>query len=99
MKKNNVVRELLSDRDNRLSSKRLMGIICTLTLCATLGYTSFSGKEVTINTALVETVGLLAFGCLGLTSIDKFIAAKNSGITDSPPPTAPTDPFYQPPTQ
>ena len=70
-------RELFTDDKGRISSKRLMGIVCTLTLCVTLYHNSFSDQSVVPSPALVESVALLAFGCLGLTSVDKFISAKN----------------------
>lgn len=72
-------RELFTDDKGRISSKRLMGIVCSLTLCITLYHNSFSEQSVAPSPALVESVALLAFGCLGLTSLDKFIAAKNKG--------------------
>lgn len=69
---------LFSDEKGTASSKRFVGIVCSLTLCGTLYHSSFSLTETTPPSALVDTVALLAFGCLGLTSIDKFIATKNN---------------------
>jgi hypothetical protein len=67
---------LFSDEKGTASSKRFVGIICALTLCATLYHNSFSTTDVAPADGLIDSVALLAFGCLGLTSIDKFIAAK-----------------------
>lgn len=74
---------LFSDEKGTASSKRFVGIACSLTLCATLYHNSFSTVDVAPATALVDSVALLAFGCLGLTSIDKFIAAKNTSKPES----------------
>jgi hypothetical protein len=57
-------RELLSDESNRISSKRVAGLLCVLALVITL--------FVKPSNELVNAVSLLAFGALGLTSIDKF---------------------------
>jgi hypothetical protein len=59
-----VWRELLSDESNRISSKRVAGLLCVLALVITL--------FVKPSNELVNAVSLLAFGALGLTSIDKF---------------------------
>jgi hypothetical protein len=67
---------LFSDEKGTASSKRFVGIICALTLCVTLYHNSFSTADVAPADGLIDSVALLAFGCLGLTSIDKFIAAK-----------------------
>ena len=67
---------LFKDEKGTPSSKRLMGILCTVTLCVTMWQNSFSTVETAPSTALVDAVALLAFGCLGLTSIDKFAKAK-----------------------
>jgi len=51
--------------------KRLCGLLCTVALCATMYHNSFSEAHVAPAPILVESVALLAFGCLGLSSIDK----------------------------
>jgi hypothetical protein len=70
------IREILSDETNRLSSKRVVGIVCAITLCITMYKNSFSDEHIAPSAILVETVGAVAFGCLGLSSVDKFIKAK-----------------------
>ena len=53
------------------SSKRLVGVICTIFLCYTLyenGNTHTNPSD-----ALVYTVGSLAFASLGLTSAEKIL--------------------------
>lgn len=77
------IREMLSDESQRLSSKRVVGIICGITLCITLYKNSFSEEHIAPSSILVETVGAVTFGCLGLSSIDKFIKAKKENNTDS----------------
>jgi hypothetical protein len=67
---------LFSDEKGTASSKRFVGVVCALTLCATLYHNSFSSTDIAPSGNLVDAVALLAFGCLGLTSIDKFVAAK-----------------------
>jgi hypothetical protein len=66
------LREILSDEKNRLSSKRIVGIICAIFLCVTLYENSFSEEHIAPSVPLVQVVGALAFGCLGLSSIDKY---------------------------
>lgn len=70
------IREMLSDESNRLSSKRIVGIICAVTLCITLYQNSFSEEHIAPSAILVQTVGAVTFGCLGLSSVDKFIKTK-----------------------
>ena len=72
------VRGLFSDEKGTASSKRFVGVICALTLCVTLYHNSFSEQNIAPADGLIDAVALLAFGCLGLTSIDKFVAAKNT---------------------
>lgn len=57
-------RELVSDESERVSSKRVAGLLCVLSLVITL--------FVKPSNELVNAVSLVAFGTLGLTSIDKF---------------------------
>jgi hypothetical protein len=66
------IKELLSDENGRLSSKRFVGIMCGLFLCVTLLANTFFNKQIVLSTPLIESVAALAFGCLGLSSVDKF---------------------------
>lgn len=68
----NPLKEIVSDENNRLSSKRVVGIMCSIFLCVTLYQNSFSEEHIAPSVPLVQVVGALAFGCLGLSSIDKF---------------------------
>jgi len=70
------IREIFSDDSNRLSSKRVVGVMCAVALCITLFYNSFSEEHIAPSTNLVQVVGAVIFGCLGLSSVDKFIKTK-----------------------
>lgn len=69
---------MLTDERGSVSSKRVVGLMCSITLCFTLGYSLFAKTNNTISPTLIESVALLAFGCLGLTSLDKFTFSKKS---------------------
>ncbi len=76
---------LFKDEKGTPSSKRVMGIVCTLTLCVTMYTNQFTEEHYAPSDTLVNSVALLAFGCLGLSSVDKFSKQKNevNGATDS----------------
>jgi hypothetical protein len=69
--------KLLSDESGSISSKRLSGLICVLFLNVTLLANSFSHGDYAPSDILVETVGLLAFGTLGLTSTERIFGNKD----------------------
>jgi hypothetical protein len=73
MKFVNFVGGLFKDEKGVVSMKRLCGLVCTLTLCATLYANSFTEAHFAPSTPLVDAVALLAFGCLGLTSVEKIM--------------------------
>jgi hypothetical protein len=79
---------LFKDEKNSPSSKRFVGILCGLTLCITLYVNSYTHGDIKPADSLVNSVALLAFGCLGLSSVDKFTAAKKEDNVN--PPTDPT---------
>jgi hypothetical protein len=56
--------------------KRVCGFLCTVALCVTMYHNSFSPEDQAPSPVLVNAVALLAFGCLGLSSFDKFTAMK-----------------------
>ena len=45
---------------------------CAVALCITMYHNSFSAVDVAPAEYLVDAVAMLAFGCLGLASFDKF---------------------------
>ena len=72
----NFIKQILADETGSISSKRVCGIICTIMLCATLFANQFTPEHIKPSDILVECVTALAFGCLGLTTIDKFSRRK-----------------------
>jgi hypothetical protein len=96
---------LFKDESGTPSSKRLVGILCAITLCITMYHNSFSTVDIAPAQYLVDAVALLAFSTLGLSSVDKFVAAKkdiNSATSSSEPvkpvapaPSAPSAPVQE----
>jgi hypothetical protein len=65
------MRQFFCDESGQLSMKRICGLLCVVTLCVTMYHNSFSDEHTAPSTILVESVALLAFGCLGLTTVEK----------------------------
>lgn len=76
------IKSMLSNEKGAVSSKRVCGFLCTLMLCAVLFSNQFMSEHKPSDT-LVECITALAFGCLGLTSFDKFSNRKNSNDTNN----------------
>jgi hypothetical protein len=72
--------EFFKDENGNLSMKRLCGLLCVIALCVTMYHNSFSEEHTAPSAILVESVALLAFGCLGLTSAEKIFKKKNETI-------------------
>lgn len=68
--------QFFKDENGNLSMKRLCGLLCVIALCVTMYHNSFSEQHVAPSAILVESVALLAFGCLGLTSAEKIFKKK-----------------------
>jgi uncharacterized membrane protein len=68
---------LLNDESGNASSKRVAGLICIIFLNVTLLANSFSHGDIKPSDILVQTIGMLAVACLGLTSIDKYTKNRN----------------------
>jgi hypothetical protein len=62
---------LFKDEKGSPSSKRFIGILCGITLCITLYVNSYTHGDIKPADTLVNAVAMLAFGCLGLASVDK----------------------------
>jgi len=62
--------------NGQASSKRLVGVACAGFLCWTMYENSFNATKP--SEALVQSVALLAFGCLGLTSVEKIFKKSDS---------------------
>lgn len=71
------IKSLFSDENGVISMKRLCGLLCTIALCVTMYHNSFSEEKVAPSPILVQSVALLAFGCLGLSTADKIWAKKD----------------------
>ena len=67
------------------SMKRFCGLICTIFLCATLYHNSFTDEKIAPSVPLVESVAMLAFGCLGLTSVESIFKKKDKSKEDEEP--------------
>lgn len=68
----NWVSSLFKDEKGSPSSKRVVGVMCAMALCVTLYYNSFFPSGAAPAKDLIDAISLLAFGCLGLSSVDKF---------------------------
>jgi hypothetical protein len=70
------VSKLFKDEKGNPSSKRFVGIMCSVMLCVTMYHNSFSTVDIAPAPYLVDAVALLAFSSLGLSSIDKYTKSK-----------------------
>jgi len=70
------MKQFFCDESGQLSMKRICGLLCTIALCATMYHNQFSDEHTAPSPILVEAVAMLAFGCLGLTSIEKIFKKK-----------------------
>jgi len=77
------IASLFSDEHGNISMKRLCGLLCTIALCVTMYHNSFSPEDQAPSPVLVDAVALLAFGCLGLSSIDKVFGKKSTNTDDN----------------
>lgn len=62
---------LLKDEKGTPSSKRFIGILAGVSLCITLYANSFTEEHIAPSPVLINAVAALAFGALGLASVDK----------------------------
>jgi FtsH-binding integral membrane protein len=72
---------LLKDEKGTPSSKRFIGIIAGLSLCVALFINLFTEHPVDGN--LINAVAALAFGALGLASVDKIWAKDKKETTET----------------
>tara|TARA_R110000868_G_scaffold28036_1_gene105504 strand:+ start:200 stop:454 length:255 start_codon:yes stop_codon:yes gene_type:complete len=73
---------LFKDEKGSPSSKRFIGILCGITLCITLYANSYTHGDIKPADTLVQAVAMLAFGCLGLASVDKIWGKKHNDNTE-----------------
>jgi len=76
---------LFKDEKGIPSSKRFVGIMCSIALCITMYHNSFSTVDVAPAEYLVDAVAMLAFGTLGLASVDKIFGKKGSNNSEENP--------------
>jgi hypothetical protein len=74
----NWITGLFKDEKGSPSSKRFIGILCGVTLCITLYANSYTHGDIKPADSLVNAVAMLAFGCLGLASVDKIWGKKDN---------------------
>jgi xanthine/uracil permease len=67
---------LLRDEKGTPSSKRFIGVIAGLSLCITLFANQFTEEHIAPSPVLINAVAALAFGALGLASVDKIWGKK-----------------------
>lgn len=79
----NWVAGLFRDEKGNPSSKRFVGIIAGISLCITLYANSFTHGDIKPSDTLVEAVAMLAFGCLGLASVDKIWGKKGDDSAEA----------------
>ena len=72
------MKQFFIDETGKLSMKRVCGLLCTLALCVTMYHNSFSPVYQAPSNVLVEAVAALAFGCLGLSTVDKVFDKKEN---------------------
>lgn len=77
-KKTHWFKSLISDERGSISSKRIIGIISALSLIASLIISLITQGKYAPNSILIDSVALLSFGALGLTSIDKIGWRRNN---------------------
>lgn len=69
---------LLKDEKGTPSSKRFVGILAGISLCITLFANQFTEEHIAPSPVLINAVAALAFGALGLASVDKIWGNKNN---------------------
>jgi xanthine/uracil permease len=78
----NWIAGLFLDERGNPSSKRFIGIIAGSTLCITLYANQFTEEHIAPSPVLINAVAALAFGCLGLASVDKIWGKRDHNKTE-----------------
>jgi hypothetical protein len=74
--------KMLSDESGNPSSKRVVGVIASLSLVASLLIGSFTNLQTAPSDTLITSVAALAFGALGLSTADKVAKFMNTKKED-----------------
>ena len=69
--------EIFQNEKGGFSSKRFVGIMCAIALCATMYHNQFTDSTIAPADSLINAVAALAFGALGLASADKIFKKKD----------------------
>ena len=69
-------KNMMEGANGGISSKRFIGLLCSLSLILCLFISTLTCGKYNPPNILVETIGLLAFGTLGLTSVEKIFKKK-----------------------
>lgn len=65
------ISQIFSDESGHGSSKRLVGILCSLALIFVYIHSHIKCQNLEPSENMTEILAILAFSCLGLTTIDK----------------------------
>jgi hypothetical protein len=71
-------KNMMEGANGGISSKRFIGLLCSLSLILCLFISTLTCGKYNPPNILIETIGLLSFGTLGLTSIDFFTNKKKN---------------------
>lgn len=69
---------LFSDGKGTISSKRVAGLLCVISLVMVFFINTLSKGSMNPSDSLIDVIGLLAFGCLGLTSTEAIFGRKSN---------------------
>jgi hypothetical protein len=69
---------IFKDEGGTPSSKRFVGVLCGVSLCISLYVNTYTHGDIKPSDTLVNAVTMLAFGCLGLASVDKIWGKKDN---------------------
>ena len=78
----NWINGIFKDESGTPSSKRFVGVLCGLSLCISLYVNTYTHGDIKPSDTLVNAVTMLAFGCLGLASIDKIWGKKTDKVKE-----------------
>lgn len=67
---------MVSDEKKNISSKRVMGTLCILSLIVALFFSMFSKHNITPSKELIEPIAWFAFASFSLTSIEQIFKPK-----------------------
>jgi len=71
-------KNMMEGANGEISSKRFIGLLCSISLIVALFVSLFSCGKYVAPVILIQTIGLLSFGTLGLTSVDFFTHKKKT---------------------